>query len=349
MMTKPTRIVMTAVMTVLACRALRAEVEAADTKAASVLPIPVADVDELLAYLPPVVGRYKDQELTAAEVRKAVAPQLRMQAGAEQPAVPPDFRKWVYLLVKSMLQQRLLFDLARQADYHPNPAEAKQVLERMARNIGPAKYRKTLAEQGLTVEEVTRRLAEGQVINRWINDTLKPENEVTEAEAKAFYDENVDGPLFQVPETLRTAQILIRLMMGATDATRAATRAEAEQLRARLAAGEAFASLAREHSDHPSSKNGGDMGYLPRGRMPKPYDKAAFALGDGEISDIVESRLGYHLIQRTALREPHTGRFEDVRERLLRELGRRRVQDAIHGLYGNALEAGDIEILIPET
>gem|GEM_PF-2184604 len=329
-----------------AARLSAAPVPTESAPAKSVAPTPL-DFDELLAYLPAVVGRYRDRDLTATEVRKVVAPQLRMKADTDKPEVPPDFREWVYLLVKSMLQQQLLMDLASQDGYQPNPAEAKQALDRMVRNVGMEKYRQALREQGVTAEEVGRRLAEGLAINRWINDKVKPKNEVTEVEARTFYDEHRDGPLFQVPETIRTVQILIRVMPGATDAMRNAARERAEDLRRQLAAGAAFAELAGEHSDHPSAKAGGDLGYLPRGRMPEAYEEAAFALADGEISDVVETRLGYHLIKRVGVREPHTGRFEDVKERLVRELERRRVQEAVHKLFEKAVADGDVEIRIP--
>lgn len=71
-------------------------------------------------------------------------------------------------------------------------------------------------------------------------------------------------------------------------------------LKAELANGSDFAGLARTHSDCPSGEEGGDLGSFPRGAMVREFDDAAFALEAGQVSDIVETPFGYHLIQRTA-------------------------------------------------
>jgi parvulin-like peptidyl-prolyl isomerase len=71
-------------------------------------------------------------------------------------------------------------------------------------------------------------------------------------------------------------------------------------LKDRIQKGEDFAEIAAENSDCPSSASGGDLGYFPQGAMVPEFDEAAFALEVGELSDVVETDFGFHLIQRTA-------------------------------------------------
>jgi hypothetical protein len=82
------------------------------------------------------------------------------------------------------------------------------------------------------------------------------------------------------------------------------TRAKADELLKRARSGEDFDKLAKENSDEPGAKeSGGDLGWFGRGRMVKPFEEAAFALKDNEISEIVESQFGFHIIQRLGTRQ----------------------------------------------
>jgi parvulin-like peptidyl-prolyl isomerase len=104
------------------------------------------------------------------------------------------------------------------------------------------------------------------------------------------------------PNTIRASHILISYKgTPVTEATRSQAEAKqlAEQLLARVKAGEDFAKLAETYSDCPSAEDGGDLGPFPKGRMVPPFDQAAFALRPGQISGIVETQFGYHIIKRT--------------------------------------------------
>lgn len=103
---------------------------------------------------------------------------------------------------------------------------------------------------------------------------------------------------------VRARHILIKVDSAADEATKAEKRAQIDALLARARKGEDFATLAREHSeDTGSGKQGGDLGFNQRGRMVKPFDDAQFALAAGQISDVVESTFGFHIIKVEAIRE----------------------------------------------
>jgi hypothetical protein len=113
--------------------------------------------------------------------------------------------------------------------------------------------------------------------------------------------------------------ILLRAPTDATQAQRDSVVQEAEALRARAAAGESFAALAEAHSQDPGSAiRGGDLGFFSRGRMVQPFEDAAFDLQPGEISPVVETPFGYHVILVEERRQPELGEFrEDFRAYLV--------------------------------
>jgi peptidyl-prolyl cis-trans isomerase D len=103
---------------------------------------------------------------------------------------------------------------------------------------------------------------------------------------------------------VRARHILIKVASDANEATKAAAKAKAEAARARALKGEDFAKLARALSeDTGSAAQGGDLGYNTRGKMVAPFDDAQFALKPGELSGVVESRFGYHVIKVEGVRE----------------------------------------------
>jgi peptidyl-prolyl cis-trans isomerase D len=136
----------------------------------------------------------------------------------------------------------------------------------------------------------------------------------TEAELSAFMAANkkdVDAEYERekhrytgLEKQVHARHILIKVEDNASPEAKAEAKKHAEQLLARAKKGEDFASLARQFSeDTGSAKKGGDLGWNPKGRMVKPFDDAQFALKPGEISDLVQSTFGYHIIKVEGIRE----------------------------------------------
>jgi len=104
------------------------------------------------------------------------------------------------------------------------------------------------------------------------------------------------------PGNIRASHILIS-HSGApkTGATRSQDEAKAlaEEIQGKLESGESFEEIAKAYSDCPSSQKGGDLGFFPKGQMVKPFEEAAFGLEAGDVSGIVETQFGYHIIMRT--------------------------------------------------
>ena len=149
---------------------------------------------------------------------------------------------------------------------------------------------------------------------------------VSESDLKTYYEQNLQR--LSGPEERRASHILINASKTAPAAERDAAKAKAADLLATLRkAPEAFADLARKNSqDTGSAAKGGDLEFFQRGAMVKPFEDAAFALKKGEISEVVETDFGFHIIRVTDIKAPKQPSFAELRPALEAELKKQQVQ-----------------------
>ena len=149
---------------------------------------------------------------------------------------------------------------------------------------------------------------------------------VSEADLRSFYEQNAQR--LAGKEERRASHILINAPKTAPAAEREAAKAKAAALLAEVRKSpERFAALARQSSqDTGSAANGGDLGLFGRGAMVKPFEDAVFALKQGEVSDLVETEFGYHIIRLTEIKQPKPRSFEDMKSELTAELKKQQLQ-----------------------
>ncbi|WP_343626868.1 SurA N-terminal domain-containing protein [Roseateles puraquae] len=169
-------------------------------------------------------------------------------------------------------------------------------------------------------------------------DALKKDVKFTEDDLQTYYKEN--AARFGVPEERRASHILIKADRNAPAEERAKAKAKAEEILAQVRKnpGE-FAALAKKNSqDEGSAANGGDLDFFGRGAMVKEFDAAVYAMKPGEISNLVETDFGYHIIQLTGTRGGDKKPFEAVRaeveSEVRKQLAQRRYSEAAEQ-FGN--------------
>lgn len=166
---------------------------------------------------------------------------------------------------------------------------------------GEAQFQAALTQAGMTLEdlratirqEVTGRIMMREYIQKMSRNRHAPP--VTEADIRRYYEAN-RAQFGRRPATITFTQIVIA--PKASDSARAAARAKAEEAFAKLRAGADWETTVRQYSDDPSTKErGGDLGWFRSGTMVREFDQVAFALRPGEISNIVETSFGFHIIK----------------------------------------------------
>jgi hypothetical protein len=165
---------------------------------------------------------------------------------------------------------------------------------------------------------------------------IDPDTVFDDAQLRARWDEEGEGV------EVRARHVLLRTPPEASPQVEDSLRALAASLRDRAEAGEDFADLAREYSQDPgSAARGGDLGYFGRGQMVPTFEEAAFALEPGEVSDVVESPFGFHVIQVEDRRQPD---FDTQRTAYRERLAQRLVGEAEEAYVDSLLEAAGIEV-----
>ena len=151
-------------------------------------------------------------------------------------------------------------------------------------------------------------------------DNLAQQITVSDADAQKYYEGNQKQ--FTTEEQRRASHILIKVAKDANDATKAAAKEKAEKLLAEVRKNPAdFAKLAKENSDDPgSAEKGGDLDYFARGLMVKPFQDAVDKMKVGEISDLVQSDFGYHIITLTGIKPAEVKPFDAVKADIVAEL-----------------------------
>ncbi len=159
-------------------------------------------------------------------------------------------------------------------------------------------------------------------------DELVDRVNVSEEDARQYYGENQEK-YHQGPE-VKARHILFSLKEDAPEPEVAKVRAEAEKVLAEARKGSDFAALARKHSkDESTAKNGGDLGFFDRDRMVKPFSDAAFSMKPGEISDLVRSSFGFHIIKVEEIRPESTKTFDEVKSEIESTLKQEKARDLV--------------------
>jgi peptidyl-prolyl cis-trans isomerase D len=167
-------------------------------------------------------------------------------------------------------------------------------------------------------------------------ETLSSSVEIDPLEIKKYYTNHQDQ--FKREEKVKARHILLKLNNNATQQEINATQKKIAHLKELLEKGQDFTELAKNHSEGPSASQGGDLGWFGRGSMTPPFEKAAFALKEGQISDPVKTRFGFHLIKVDKRQEPGISPFEEVKQKIKDQLRKDKATDQLEDSLDQALE-----------
>ena len=209
----------------------------------------------------------------------------------------------------------------------------------------PKAFEQRLKEAMLTEDQLKEKIKNNLTIKSLLEDKVISKIEVTEKDAKAYFDENIK--LFEKPEEVRARHILIGVEKTASDEEKAKARQKLADLKKRVDAGEDFAELAKTNSTCPSAQKGGDLGYFSKDRMVKPFADTAFALKANDVSDIVETQFGYHLIKVLDHRPAGTAAFDEVKERIVAGLKNKEIRQKINEYISALRDNAKIETFVP--
>lgn len=219
---------------------------------------------------------------------------------------------------------KLLLDQAAKLDLPVSAADIDAEVAKVVAQVGGAEnYRKALAAQGITEEQFRKELEKGAKVNKLVEQACSSVAEPTDDEVAAFYAAHKAE--YVAPEQVLCQHILVK---GSDDAA----LDKIKGIRARIVDGKAdFAEEAKKHSDCPSGQQGGSLGWFGRGMMVPEFDKVAFEMAKGEVSNIVTTQFGYHIIYKADQKGGGQQTLVDVHDQI-RDLLR-------HEACGRAMDA----------
>ncbi len=218
-------------------------------------------------------------------------------------------------LLERLIEGELLLQEARRKGIHIDPKLVEAKIRLLDSQYQQGGLKTKLAKQDRKLEDYRRETTEGLLIEKLIKQEVIDRIAISRQEIEAFYERH--GDLFLRPDEVRVRQIVTR------------TEEEAEKLRRQIHRGEDFTKLAAAHSLGPEGKQGGDLGYFPRGRMPPVIDEVCFKLYlSQKVSKVVASPYGYHLFKLVDKRPARQLSLDDARKEIEHKLVDERAKEA---------------------
>jgi peptidyl-prolyl cis-trans isomerase C len=258
------------------------------------------------------------------------------------PSQLPELEKRV---LDNLINIELLYQQSQKVGTKVDDAEVNIQFEALKKRFSTeAEFKNAIKKMNLNETVMKSQIRRGIAIQRFLDKKTLGKVEVSEEEIKAYYDSHTN--LFKKPEQIRASHILIKVEPGTDEKNKAKALKKIEKIRQRLVKGEDFGVLAKEFSQCPSSAKGGDLNYFGRRQMAKPFEDAAFALKVGELSDVVETRFGYHLIKLTDKKPASTNSYEDMKDQIRKNLMGEKIRLEVSNYVQELKKAANIEIFL---
>jgi peptidyl-prolyl cis-trans isomerase C len=308
---------------------------AANTSAAADPKKPVPET------LPDVLARVNGEAITKADFEQHIS-QMEMGAGQQ---VPKEQRNEIY---RKALDQLIDVKVLRNEVNTRNLAADEKAVDEQMQKIrsqfpSEEEYKKALASRGMTPEKLRGNMLDESRINKLMETEAAGATPVTDAEIREFFEKNPDK--FKQPDAVRASHVLIRVQPGDEAANKKAL-ATIRNVHKQARAGKDFGDLARRYSADGSAERGGDLGFFTKDRMVPEFANAAFALKPGQVSDIVQTSYGYHVIKVVERRPSMNIPLEQVTAQVREFLTQKRQQEKAEAFVKVLRSKSRIEVLI---
>ena len=251
-------------------------------------------------------------------------------------------------LLESLISRKVLYQESQKKGIEIENATIDERLANMKKRFPKENGFKAMLEKMNLTEEVLKfQLREGMVIQKLIDREVAGKLAISDKDTKDYYDEHMD--LFKQPEKIQASHILVKVEQGADESVKAEALKKIKKIQKELKTGGDFAELAKKYSDCPSKAKGGDLGSFGRGQMVKPFEEAVFSLKPGEISDIVETDFGYHLIKAGDKKAEVITDYKDIKEKLAQYLKQMKTSEEVKKYIESLKEKAKIERFLPEA
>ena len=315
--------------------------QATPPPAAAELPPPA--VKPVPPQLPEIVARVNGEAINKTDLENAVKG-LEGRAGGP---VPADQRDRVYRgVLDDMIGYKLLVQEAKARKVAVPDADVEaQIAKIRSQFQTDAQFQQALASQKMTLEGVRDDARSEMSVEKLVEGEIAAKVAVQPEAINDFYQKNQDK--FQQGPRVRASHILISIPQNADVTVKQQAKTKAEGILKDLKAGKDFAAAAKENSQDPgSAPNGGDLGFFEQGQMVPQFDQVAFTLKPGQMSELVETQFGYHIIKVAEKQETRVVPLEEAKEKIEQYLTDQNRQAQTEAFVNTLKAKAKIEILM---
>jgi peptidyl-prolyl cis-trans isomerase C len=274
---------------------------------------------------PQVVAEVNGEAIAVQEFERELALAYEFPEGATAPA-PDQLVALKQTVLQELLDRRLLLQDARSKGITVSQEAVQAALARLKSEYQDGGFQEALSQGRLSLADFQAKTAARLTVEKLVDEVVYQRVAVTEDELQGYLDAHASE--FQEPEEVHAAQIVVKEVE------------DARHIRDELQQGKKFSDLARAHSLSADARLGGDLGWFPKGVMPPEFDKVAFSLQPGQISDVVTSEYGFHLFKvldrRPARKKDLAQVRREVERRLLRDKKAKAQADYVRRLRARA-------------
>lgn len=274
-------------------------------------------------------------DITSGEVVQNIQTNLGSRVNLLQQYNPESLKQFVQKNANDLAEKKLLINAAKEANVTVSKAKVDSILQlQYSKMGGKEKFQNSLEKQNISLEFVRGEMRKGLLIQDFLDEELGKQINVTANEVEKAYEKD---------KTATVRHILLKTQ-GKSEEEKAKIREKMERILKEARSEKDFAELARKYSeDEGSKKKGGLYKNFGHGQMVKPFEEAAFSVPKGEISDIIETRFGYHILK-VVDRKRETRPLDEVRPQLKSELEKQKRRDVYRNFVEQLKEDADYQM-----
>ena len=245
-------------------------------------------------------------------------------------------------ILENLIDAEVLYQQSQKEGIKVDEQAVNEQIEKMKRRFsGEMAYKKAIERMHVSEKEFRTEIQRALAINQLIDTNVRQKITVTDEESKKYYNNNSN--LYKQPEQVKISLIWIKVTPDDEESKKNQARKKIEMVQKKVKQGEDFGKLAKAYSEGPNAQREGAWGYLKRGKTADPIRDAAFALNVGEVSGIIDTKSGYHLIKVNDKKPAGTTPYKEVQPMIEQHLKKEKEKTEIQGYIENLKKSAKIK------